>query len=84
MTNNTKTVYITTSSENPTKTNLMAILMYAFCISAALSFNDFVLTIFSRYKLKGVNEILSKGVYVVLMFAGALSLAYYSKTTVPI
>lgn len=80
---NAKTVYITTS-QNPTKNNLVAILLYSASIAAALGFNDLILTLFDRYKLKGANEIMIKAIYVVLMFAVALALAYFSKSTVPI
>ena len=80
--NGAKTVYITT--ENPTKNNLIAILLYALAIAAALGFNDLVLTVFSRYKLKGGNELLYKLIYVVLMFVAVLTLAYYSHASVPI
>lgn len=69
---------------NSTKNNLIAILLYALAIAAALGFNDLTKTIMDRYTSKGLNNILSKTLYVVIMIAGTLVLAYYTKSTVPV
>lgn len=69
---------------NSTKNNLVAILLYALAIAAALGFNDLTKTIMDRYTSKGLNNILSKTLYVVIMFVATLVLAYYTKSTVPV
>ena len=67
-----------------TKNNLLFIVLYALAIASALGLNDLILTIFDKMKMSHGNQILSKVIYVVLMFVFALTLAYYTHSTVPV
>ena len=70
--------------ENKTKSNLIAILLYALAIAAALGFNEFVSALLKKYQIKGEDDVMSKGIYAVLMILAALTLAYFTKSSVPV
>lgn len=69
--------------DNTTKNNLIAIILYAFAIASALSFNELIGTIIKKYT-GGTNELVSKFVYVFVMFSSTLVLAYFTHSTVPV
>ena len=71
-------------NKNKTKNNLVNIILYALAISAALSLNDLVKFIFKNYVTTPGGELGFKIFYVVVMFVGALLLAYYTESSVPI
>lgn len=68
-----------TSTEN----NIVSILLYALAIAAALGFNDFTKSLLNQYS-SFKSQTISKAIYVILMFTGALLLAYFTKSSVPI
>ena len=70
--------------KNNTKSNMIAIILYALAIAAALGLNDLILTIFNKLNLTQWGEIVTKIIYVVLIFGAALVLAYYTQSTVPV
>jgi hypothetical protein len=70
--------------KNSTKNNLTSIVLYALAIAAALGLNDLILTIFDKMNMSHGNQILSKVIYVVLMFVAVLVLSYYTHSTVPV
>jgi len=71
--------------KNRTKENAISILLYALAIAAALSLNDLILTIFTKFKwTREGGEIISKAIYVIVMFIAVLSLANFTGARVPI
>ena len=66
--------------KNKTENNLITIVLFALAFAAALGLNDLIGTIFKKFSHG--SQIVSKIIYVTLMFVAVLVLAYYTHSTV--
>lgn len=77
---NYRVVYVQSSTAG----NVKNILLYALALAAALSFNDFIRSVFAKFDIYNGNVIVSKLVYVVVMFVSVLTLAYFTQSKINI
>jgi hypothetical protein len=62
------------------KNNIIIIILYALSLTAALGFNDLILTIFNNFKI--TKSIIAKIIYVAIVFIVTIGLAYYFNSSI--
>jgi hypothetical protein len=68
------------TNPNNVKNNIIIIILYALSLTAALGFNDLILTIFNNFKW--TKSITAKIVYVSIITTITVIVAYYFNSTI--
>ena len=68
------------SNSDNVKNNIIIIILYALSLTAALGFNDLILTIFNNFKW--TKSITAKIVYVSIITVITITVAYYFNSTI--
>ena len=75
---------MSSKGENMTTNNITMIILYALALAAALGLNDLILTIFDKFDWSHTGKIISKTIYVILMFTVVLLISYFTQSKVSI